>query len=77
MGVPDSKTILENLNVELEEWKSEVNDAVSLVAHNRDEILAEYGPSYLSLLEEQIAIMEDYGCCLVRKMDELKSLEVR
>lgn len=77
MGTLNSKTALKNLNVELEEWRSKTHDVISTVTHNRDEILTEYGSSYMSLLEEQIGIMEDYGCCLVRKMDELKSLEVR
>lgn len=77
MGTLSNKTILKNLDTELEEWKSKTHDVILIVMHNRDEILTEYGPSYMSLLEEQIAIMEDYGCCLVRKMDELNSLEVR
>lgn len=77
MRASNSKTILKNLDMELEEWKSKTHDVVSTVTHNKDEILTEYGPSYMSLLEEQIEIMEDYGCCLIKKMDELKSLEVR
>ena len=77
MGVLNSEIMLKNLDAELEEWKSKTRDVVSIVTHNRDEILTEYGSSYMSLLEEQVSIMEDYGCCLIRKMDELKSLEVK